>query len=568
MKTLNLRTKIFAVTTGIVVVMGVFITIFIYTATYQKLFNKLQDRGIFMARHTAEMSVNPILTERFYELQMIINDLKSSEKDIVYIFALDQHGDILAHTFNGGFPVDLKTANTAATGQAYRIQPLKAGGGNILDIAVPVLKGEAGVIHVGVSEDYINKDINEITGFMVLIITSIMSAGIIMAVVLSGAITKPILRLTDAVKAAGSGDLGHIVSVRTNDEIGQLSGSFNKMTNELKKRTDELRRINEELTVLQVISATVSGTMKLEDIFTEVLDALVNYDILKVAQKGAIFMIDGERLNLVSQTGFTEDFEDAHKGLKVGECICGLAARTGRITVCENPETDNRHIIKYHWASPLGHISVPLIARSRTLGILCFCSAAGFKPGEREMALFYTIGSRIGAAIDNVILYEKTKELSLHDPLTGLANRRLMDYVVETSFARARRAECPFSAIMLDVDYFKKYNDTYGHAYGDNILVDIARIVSTEIRQIDLGVRYGGEEFLVLLPETALTEACDVAERIRTEVEAKTSVTVSLGVSCYDHRMQNKEDVVNKADDALLRAKQNGRNRVEVASVI
>lgn len=180
------------------------------------------------------------------------------------------------------------------------------------------------------------------------------------------------------------------------------------------------------------------------------------------------------------------------------------------------------------------------------------------------MALFDTIGNRIGAAVDNITLYEETKDRSLHDPLTRLANRRLMDYVLETSFARAKRAEGPFSAIMLDIDYFKQYNDTYGHTVGDEMLIELAKIISKEIRQIDLGVRFGGEEFLILLPDTGVSEAREVAERIRKDVEVKTGITISLGITCYNHTMQKKEDIISKADDALLQAKRKGKNRIEV----
>ncbi|RJQ42758.1 MAG: diguanylate cyclase [Nitrospiraceae bacterium] len=384
-------------------------------------------------------------------------------------------------------------------------------------------------------------------------------------VLVSRSIAKPLSELALATKAVGGGDLDHTVNVNRRDEIGQLANSFNKMTGDLKKRKDELERINSELTVLHVISTEAGSTMQLDELFTNILNAVTNYEILKVAQKGVIFIIDGERMNLVAQRGFTESFENAHKNVKVGDCLCGLAAETEQVTVSMNSETDSRHTIIYPGIVPHAHICIPLVARHRILGVLCLYPPSGTEISDRELALFYTIGSRIGAAIDNMLLYEETKTLSLHDPLTGLANRRLMEYVLETSYARAKRAECPFSAIMLDIDFFKSYNDTYGHTVGDNLLVNIAKIISGEIRQIDLGVRYGGEEFLILLPETELTEACEVAERIRKDVETKMGVTVSLGVSCYNHKMQKKEDIISSADDALLEAKRKGRNRVEIS---
>ncbi len=554
---------------GVVMLSGISMIVLGKTVLYKKLFIKLQKRGISIAREIASNSINPILTERNYDLEIMVRDFKNLEEDIEYIFILDSHGKVIAHTFSKGFPLSLKSVNNVGAGQTYSIRSLKIDEKDIekdiLDIAAPILNGEAGTAHLGISESFIQSDINEIVMFMIWMITGIMVAGTIAAFVLARKITKPVSELTGAVRIAGRGDLDHMVRVTTRDEIGQLGDSFNKMTRDLKKREDELAMINSELTVLQIVSAIAADARKLGDLFDDVLSAVTNSEILDFARKGAIFMIDRERMNLAVQTGFTQDFENAHKGIRTGECLCGLAAISGKIIVSDNSDTDSRHTLKYPGMIPHGHVCIPLAARNRILGVLCLYPPVGTRISERKMALFYTLGSRIGAAVDNIVLYEKTKELSLHDPLTGLANRRLMDYVLETSHARAKRAECPFSAIMLDIDFFKKYNDTYGHAFGDNVLVGVAGIILKEIRHIDLGVRYGGEEFLILLPETGLSEACEVAERIRKDVEGKTGITVSLGVASYDHNMQNKEDIIKKADDALLLAKQKGRNRTEVS---
>ena len=163
------------------------------------------------------------------------------------------------------------------------------------------------------------------------------------------------------------------------------------------------------------------------------------------------------------------------------------------------------------------------------------------------------------------MLYEETRELSLRDPLTGLANRRMISIVFERSLARAKRFGSSFSIIMLDLDNFKNYNDTHGHTEGDMLLVKIAGILLEEVRDLDLVARYGGEEFLILLPDTDVTIACKVAERIRKAVETKTAGTLSLGVtSCYPGTMAMK-DFIKKADDAMYHAKQKGKNRVEIS---
>ncbi len=118
---------------------------------------------------------------------------------------------------------------------------------------------------------------------------------------------------------------------------------------------------------------------------------------------------------------------------------------------------------------------------------------------------------------------------------------------------------------MLDIDHFKKYNDTYGHVEGDRMLVKIAHVLLKVVRTADHVFRYGGEEFLVLLPETDLTNACKAAERLRKAVEAEAGVTISLGVSPYHESLHDKEAMIKMADNALYQAKQNGRNRVEAS---
>ncbi|MBF0119815.1 MAG: diguanylate cyclase [Desulfobacterales bacterium] len=161
-------------------------------------------------------------------------------------------------------------------------------------------------------------------------------------------------------------------------------------------------------------------------------------------------------------------------------------------------------------------------------------------------------------------LYEKAKELSLHDPLTGLANRRQLDIVFNKAFARAKRYNRPISVIMIDIDYFKRYNDTYGHAEGDKLLVKFAETIKNNLREADLAARYGGEEFMVILPDTELRNASLVAEKLKSKILGNTSVSASFGVSSYNESIPDKEAIIKKADAALYRAKQNGRNRVEV----
>jgi len=169
-------------------------------------------------------------------------------------------------------------------------------------------------------------------------------------------------------------------------------------------------------------------------------------------------------------------------------------------------------------------------------------------------------------AVKNALIYEETRTMSLRDPLTGLANRRFMEIDLKKSFDVAKRYKTPFCAIMADVDCFKRYNDTHGHEAGDRFLKNISVVITKELREADLAIRYGGEEFLMLLHQTGLADAVIAAERIRKAIEAQTEATVSLGVSVWRETMQHEDEIVKEADRALYTAKQHGRNRVEVFS--
>jgi diguanylate cyclase (GGDEF)-like protein len=292
-------------------------------------------------------------------------------------------------------------------------------------------------------------------------------------------------------------------------------------------------------------------------------NTITGIDILNVEEKGAIFFVEDDRLQLVSHVGFSDIFLDLHKNIKVGDCLCGLAAEKGEVIISTNCRKDSRHTIACSRSENHGHFIIPLNARGQVVGVLCLYTHPDIDIDESKLKLLESIGNQVGVAIDNARLHEETRKYSLHDPLTGLANRRMMYIVFERIINRAKRFDEPFSIIMLDIDYFKKYNDQFGHTEGDRLLKKLAKIILKEVRQIDLAVRYGGEEFLILLPETDLIKACDIAERMRKAVERQTKITISLGVSSHKKSMKTKEVFISKADKALYMAKKNGRNRVE-----
>ena len=171
--------------------------------------------------------------------------------------------------------------------------------------------------------------------------------------------------------------------------------------------------------------------------------------------------------------------------------------------------------------------------------------------------------------------HEALERLSVTDPLTGLANRRRLMAELEREVLRSGRLERPCAVIMLDVDHFKRFNDTYGHPAGDELLRRLADALRRLVREVDTPARYGGEEFMVILPETPLAQAAAIAERIRARVAEErispdgdgeqVGVTVSIGLAGFPGDATSPESLIEAADDALYRAKESGRNRVASA---
>lgn len=326
----------------------------------------------------------------------------------------------------------------------------------------------------------------------------------------------------------------------------------------------QLKRINAELSALFEVSSAVTHTIDLDALLLNILKAVTGLGISKIEKRGGIFLIDNEKLRLASHLGHTDDFINMHKDVKVGDCLCGTAAKTGEIIISKNSSTDARHTIRYRDIGTHGHIIVPLKANDVTLGVLYLYLPPDEEVDALELKTLESIGNLVGMAINNSKLYEKTKSLSMQDPLTGLANRRLMYLELDRNIAKAKRYKGPFSIIMIDIDHFKEYNDRHGHLAGDRLIEEFARLSLKAVRGADLVVRYGGEEFLILLPETDLKRAADVAERLRRAVEARKGVTISLGVASYNEEMKGADELIDAADETLYRAKTGGRNRVEV----
>lgn len=332
---------------------------------------------------------------------------------------------------------------------------------------------------------------------------------------------------------------------------------------EIIRNSIELRRTNAELKALYEVSQTLCMTIDMEMLLTEVLRTFMEMEIFQFERKGAVFLVEGDRLRIAASIGFTEAELESCKNLHVGECLCGLAALTGDPVISINSQEDSRHVRCPPDPAPHGHVILPLKTVNLVVGVLCIYTRPDVEMNGRTLTLLSNLGNQIGIAVNNAKLFEEAKFYSIQDHLTGLLNRRSLQVQMEKCIEAAKRYGETFSLIMLDIDHFKQYNDTYGHVEGDRLLVRLAGILLHNMRNADYVFRYGGEEFLVILPETDAAKAREAAERLRIAVEAEAGVTISLGVATYRKDAQDSANLISSVDALLYRAKQNGRNRVE-----
>lgn len=216
-------------------------------------------------------------------------------------------------------------------------------------------------------------------------------------------------------------------------------------------------------------------------------------------------------------------------------------------------------------------LAVPLRAQKEVTGAL-FLTRKGDAFTPRELRLLRIYSNQAAAAIENAIVYERLENLAATDALTRLFNRRYFDGALARELARADRASSSLALLLLDIDHFKRFNDTYGHAMGDVVLKKVAATLARALRKADVLARYGGEEFVVLLPQVSERGALDSAERIRLSVERaqihpggpRKRVTVSVGLALFPKDAASGAELLKAADKALYEAKAAGRNRVVV----
>ncbi len=321
------------------------------------------------------------------------------------------------------------------------------------------------------------------------------------------------------------------------------------------------------VTSLYEITKVINSGQDLEYVLRFVSREIVS--ILQ-AETASVMLLDESGTELLSRasSGLTDE-EEKNITFKVGEGVAGWVVKNGLAASIPDVSKDERFKVSEHQRNVISSLlAVPLKIHNNIIGVLTATHSSVDAFDIQDETILTLLGNSIVLDIENARLYR----LSITDPLTKAYNRQFLYTRLPEEILRAERYKVPLSIVIFDVDYFKKFNDTYGHNAGDFILKGLVSVARDNIRAADLLVRYGGEEFLIIVPESNLEETFTMADRIRQEVEKSSfifeeknlTITISLGVAMFRDGL-TAEDFIKSADKALYVAKQNGRNRTEKA---
>lgn len=337
------------------------------------------------------------------------------------------------------------------------------------------------------------------------------------------------------------------------------------------------RDLNPDL-LLQVIQ-TITSSLKLDEVIDNIISVVVDYLGLASA---AVFLMDKKTECLrLKFCNVYKDLIDVQKlDIPLGVGAPGLIAQ--RREPIYVPNLGETNLINESINDPLtrdkfrnrSSIGYPLIHRNELLGVIAFDAAKVREFSPREKEIFSIISSHVAMTIYNAELYAEVERLSITDGLTGLYNHRYFEKRLQEEWIRSTRSNTSICLLVLDIDYFKNYNDQLGHLQGNKLLIELAELIKRYVRSFDVVCRFGGEEFTVILPECTLDYAAAVAERIRKaceeykfvgeEHQPSGKLTISIGVSSST-KAKTAEELFLMSDHALYDAKSQNRNKVVIA---
>jgi len=325
---------------------------------------------------------------------------------------------------------------------------------------------------------------------------------------------------------------------------------------ELQQRSDIQDTLNEMLNISLM-------QIPLNEQMERILLIILNIPWLSLEKKGCVFLTDeaGTGLKMVAYHNLNEPLLSMCNHIRFGQCLCGKAANSQELIFRDCIDQD--HDIRPEGMQPHGHYNMPIVSDGNTLGVLNLYVKHGHKQTELEQNLLSASAKAMAGIIERKKIEEKLHKLSYIDSLTGIPNRRHFMNQLDEVIIESRKARL-FAILFIDLDRFKIVNDTFGHEFGDKILIEVAQRAQNNLRDTDIIARLGGDEFAVILEIIPSEEkAVEIAEQLIRSIsmpytinEKEISIGASIGISIYPAHSSHGESLLKKADEALYQAKE------------
>ena len=335
------------------------------------------------------------------------------------------------------------------------------------------------------------------------------------------------------------------------------------------------KRQLQEVAIFNDVAKALTSSLNLDSILQTIMDKMAEFFR---PDTWSLLMVDEQKDELYFAIAVGDAAETLKTvRLKVGEGIAGWVARHGESLIVPDVYNDPRFAKRIDemtkWKTR-SIICVPLQSKHRVLGVIQLINCAMESFGEQEMFFLHALCDYAAIAIDNARAVEKIQELTITDDCTGLYNARHLYKTLEAEVYRSARFGYEFSVIFLDLDHFKHVNDTYGHLVGSKLLQEIGFKIKSQLRLIDYAFRYGGDEFVILLPQTDKQSALIVARRIQdmmrktvflSEDGLNLNVRCSMGLATYPEDAKSSHEIIRQADEMMYMVKNSSRDNIAVA---
>jgi diguanylate cyclase (GGDEF)-like protein len=356
-----------------------------------------------------------------------------------------------------------------------------------------------------------------------------------------------------------------ILPFRHSDEAYLVRIVLKDITNFIRLEKELLKR-NKELIIINTLSSAFISSGNMDMVMEDLIEKVL---LITDFHTGFLLMNEDEHLKLKTSKGISAELQNFIIAGGI-ETLCNDALKIQEpMYIVERSDISKIPVLREEGIVYIA--AIPLLSSQKIVGLLFLASRVSREMDFDFAALLSLIGNHVSHIIDKIKLFQETKRLSITDGLTGLFNSRHFYKYLDLEISRTKRYGSSFSLMLFDIDNFKRLNDTYGHQAGDEVLQELAGIFKSVSRETDIVVRYGGEEFVIILPNTSEEEAIALAGRIlqavqkaeiKINVTEKVSITVSGGVASFPLNASTAKGLLNAADSAMYAAKTAGKNTI------